>query len=406
MADFWQQYQGYFVFAALIAAVILAALARRWTNNYISRAQAGAARGATFDKSGHAFIEKAIESLATVVHFDTGPAQAAALLGSAKLPMFWKRAGEYEWLIETAKGDPTPATIAVIERDDEGSRLALIRAQDMTGLTVSEPDWRKLRAVALKVAAAAGVSAFEEQGPTLVRVPQVDLTGMVPANAASALHYWQRPSGGTQLLVVDDGEPGQRARISRWGGLPLLTSDLAWPVCASCGGNMQFVGQVRLLDNASNPGEGFLVYFQCGNVVGGCDPWFANSGGNAVHYVPDSAEARTPPASGLTLMPKVTGFRVEWDPESDYDEIGYDRERAWQNRQPGDATRRFVGRLGGSITSDYRRRGVITPCPTCGQPLTLELQIAEGDTGNASDEGDLYIAGCRAHRYAELSLQQ
>lgn len=44
MADFWQQYQGFFIVGALFAVAILGGLAKRATNNYIRRAQEGAAR--------------------------------------------------------------------------------------------------------------------------------------------------------------------------------------------------------------------------------------------------------------------------------------------------------------------------------------------------------------------------
>jgi hypothetical protein len=189
----WQQIQPYVVVGALVALVIIGIIARRWTRNFARRAQEGAARGATFDKAGHGFIDKGIASLGAVVVFPVPLDQVTPLLSGMKLPMFWKADGDQRWIVTGTDGTGEPGAIAVLEATETGSRLALIRGQDMTGMPMSDKDWAKLRAAAIKTAGASGVSAQEEQGPPLVRTPLTDLTGMPPAAQAQAKHAWLRP---------------------------------------------------------------------------------------------------------------------------------------------------------------------------------------------------------------------
>ena len=58
---------------------------------------------------------------------------------------------------------------------------------------MSDGDWRKFRRMAVKAAQAAGIESREEVGVLLVRTPQTDHTGLIPIEAATALHYWEPP---------------------------------------------------------------------------------------------------------------------------------------------------------------------------------------------------------------------
>ncbi|WP_285277851.1 hypothetical protein, partial [Klebsiella pneumoniae] len=77
---------------------------------------------------------------------------------------------------------------------------------------------------------------------------------------------------------------------------------LDWPVCATCDGPMQFLGQLRL----EQPDRLALV-FMCQNDPGMCDEWEA-FGGNAVVLVdPSSPALVSPAATGETTRPERYG---------------------------------------------------------------------------------------------------
>lgn len=186
-------WQGYLVVAALIVLLVLGVLARRWTRNFARKAQENLNSGLTADKAGIGVVDRTITALATVARFEAPVERVAVALDPVKLPMFWTRPEPARWVIELAKGDPTPATVAILEPDGTGSRLALVRAQESAGVPTSEPDWRKLRTRALETARAAGIDAVEQPGPALVRTPRVDTTGMSAGEAARVPHFFERP---------------------------------------------------------------------------------------------------------------------------------------------------------------------------------------------------------------------
>ena len=186
-------WQGVLVTLAFVALLVIGFLARRWSRNLARKAEENFRTGMTADRAGIAFVDKKVAGLATVAHFDASVATVAPALAGIKLPMFWKHPEPTVWLIEIAAGDPTPSTLAVLEPDGSGSRLALVRSSDGAGIPMDDATWRKLRTRAVEAARAAGITVSEHQGPDLVRTPRVDTTGMAPGVAANAPHFFERP---------------------------------------------------------------------------------------------------------------------------------------------------------------------------------------------------------------------
>ncbi|MCD4523608.1 hypothetical protein [Nocardioides sp. cx-173] len=183
--SWWQEYQGFLVVGAFVALLYLRARVRRWQRRNVERAAQNAAAGVTWDQTGDPVIEKALDSLATVVHLPVDLERAVALLDGVKTGLWWKRRGPAELYAE-------PNTVAVLEPDGDGTRLALTKADDRGGIPPSEPDWRKLRRRVVAAAQQAGIEASEVPGPRLVRTPVSDLTGLSPAEAAQRAHLWRR----------------------------------------------------------------------------------------------------------------------------------------------------------------------------------------------------------------------
>jgi hypothetical protein len=191
---FMQQWGGVLVFALFVALSILGALANGWWRRYQRRIAHAVETGATADKMGYAFVDSAVASLATVLHFPVGVVQASALVSETKLPMFWTQTGEHEWSQPVAKGDPIKGAIAIVEAAPGGSQLALVRGSDSIGLPISDKTWAKFRRVVAKTATERGIAVREEQGTALVRVPRQDITGMAPGVVANIPHFWERPA--------------------------------------------------------------------------------------------------------------------------------------------------------------------------------------------------------------------
>ena len=191
--DWWQQFQGPWLIALFPLIAILGALLRRRVRRYQNELIENSAKGKVWGNSGNPVVDKIVAALSTVVRFSASTVQVSALLSASKLPFFWRQTGPNEWSMPTAKGSPIMGTIARLEPDGAGSRLALVRAPEIITMPVSDGDWRKLRRMAVKAAQAAGIESREEVGVLLVRTPQTDHTGLTPLEASTALHYWEPP---------------------------------------------------------------------------------------------------------------------------------------------------------------------------------------------------------------------
>ena len=192
--SWWQQYQGFFIVVAFVALLVIARYARAWTGRFVQKSADAAATGRGWKDSEAGVVRDTLTSMATCVHFPLDAEAAAAFLERAKLPMFWKHEDRFEWFIRATPDEAVPSTLARLEPDlsGTGSRLALISSPDTAGIPTSEPDWRKLRRMALAAATRAGVTASEQPGPRIVRTPLSDVSHLEPAVAARTNHYWAR----------------------------------------------------------------------------------------------------------------------------------------------------------------------------------------------------------------------
>lgn len=192
---FWQEYQGFVIIGAIIVLVVILGVARGWVRRTSSSAADAARTGKTWQDSSGSGVEAKLASLATVVRFDVDLDTAAAALDGATLPRFWTHPSRLEWHMKASKIETDASTVARLETGPAGTQLVLVRGADMSGVPVSEPDWRKLRANVLAAANAAGVPAREEVSVQLVRTPTTDVSGLEPGAAARSPHLWLRPAG-------------------------------------------------------------------------------------------------------------------------------------------------------------------------------------------------------------------
>ncbi|WP_395244162.1 hypothetical protein ACGGZK_18870 [Agromyces sp. MMS24-K17] len=192
--SWWQEYQGFFVLGAFAALFIIGGVARAWTWRFMQKSADAAASGRGWKDSPDKSVQTILTSMATCVHFPLDVEAAAVLLEPAKPPMFWKHDDRFEWSIRATPDEAVPSTVARLEPDPSGtgSRLALISSWELGGIPTSEPDWRKLRKMALTAATRAGVTATEQPGPRIVRTPLTDVSDLHPAVAARTNHYWAR----------------------------------------------------------------------------------------------------------------------------------------------------------------------------------------------------------------------
>lgn len=182
-------------------------------------------------------------------------------------------------------------------------------------------------------------------------------------------------------LLTYAGPAAPDAPGPRTGGVPLAPAGFAWPVCATCGGNMQFV--------ASTPvdAEHGVLVFLCQNDPGLCDEWDPRSGGNAAVLVSGDLRPADVPATGVTTLDEVSAIALVDHPGDDYETA----RATW-----GEGRRRDVlGQLGGRPSW---LQGDETPeCPGCASPMAFVAQFEEGHDARTAANfggGSGYAFGC------------
>ena len=174
-------------------------------------------------------------------------------------------------------------------------------------------------------------------------------------------------------LLLHSDDPIATEAHTRFGGLPLISMESAfqWPICSTCDGAMQFLGQIALED--SNAGQ-LLLLFMCQNNPGLCDEWDANLGGNrAVLVTIDSAHRfADAPVLGVTVRDTSPHrARVEVIDSANYN----DARQRWAQENPG-KVRNILGAVGGEPSW---LQGDETPkCDHCGSKMKFVAQLEEG----------------------------
>lgn len=165
------------------------------------------------------------------------------------------------------------------------------------------------------------------------------------------------------LMMVDRSVTSDASDETRFGGLPAVNDGFRWPGCRSCGGAMQFQGQIRA------PGAPHLhLLFMCANHPGECDEFLADGGGNAVISVPAEAlHNATPPDTGETLRDTRYGARIQRVTAPDYSAA----HAAVTGRR-----RDMLGQLGGK--PDWLQADATPACSHCQAPMEFVAQLESG----------------------------
>ncbi|GLQ98779.1 hypothetical protein [Dyella mobilis] len=193
-----------------------------------------------------------------------------------------------------------------------------------------------------------------------------------------------------QLLVNDSNASADATSQTAFGGLPSAgEGGLHWPICKTCHGHMQFLGQLR---SGEALGDRLLLLFECQNRPGLCDDWDADGGGNAVMVVAtESPQLVQAPPVGETTRPIRHGASVVRVEAGNYDQA----RQQWAS-QAGKAARDVLGQLGGEPSWI---QGDETPsCNTCGERMAFVAQLEEGPEArsamNFGGGGCAYLFQC------------
>ena len=203
-----------------------------------------------------------------------------------------------------------------------------------------------------------------------------------------------------QLLIAADA-PDERSIETRFGGRPLVSdaSDFAWPVCAECGGAMQFLGQIAVPSTGGEPA--LLALFMCVSERI-CSTWEPDSGANrAMLMLGERFTLRTPAIEDeSTLRAAMYGAMIWEMAGDDYD----DARRIWHETHEGGG-RSMLGCHGGEPAWIQFEE---VPVCGCGAPMAFVAQLEEGPdyrTAMNFGGGSAYVFRCGDHAAAMLWQQ-
>lgn len=204
------------------------------------------------------------------------------------------------------------------------------------------------------------------------------------------------------LLINDSAYEDHVDKLIRFGGRPAAPSGiLEWPTCASCQGNMQFLGQLPA--GAQDGAEPLLLLFMCQNDPGSCNEWDADGGGNVVIAVDrESIGLIDPPNDGETLRPVCYGASIVNVESENY----YDAQQVWVG-STGESARQILGHIDGQ--PDWLQGEEVPSCDQCGEPMSFVAQLEEGpDCKTAMNFGGgcAYVYRCRYDRRQAKMLWQ
>jgi hypothetical protein len=204
----------------------------------------------------------------------------------------------------------------------------------------------------------------------------------------------------TELLIVDAAPPPLSPKHS-FGGLPTVpkSSSFTWPRCKTCGGPMQFLGQLRIPE-----AQKLVLLFMCQNEPGLCDEWEADAGGNCAIVVPAGvlAEAQ-PPEGGTTVRETRYGARQFTSSLDDYDLA----REAWC-KETGSKGREVLGQILG--TPAWIQADETPKCGACGKPMRFLAQLEQGPDWktemNFGGGGCAYVFDCACDQHSAKLLWQ
>ena len=199
------------------------------------------------------------------------------------------------------------------------------------------------------------------------------------------------------LLVHDPIAPAAPTHQTYFGGLPSMASGSTWPVCRSCRGNMQFLGQVQ------DAADHHIALFMCQNDPGMCDEWDPSAGGNCALPIDGIAlEVISPPTTGEVTRPVSHGMRPVVFKEGDYGQAC----DAWL--AAGNDALAILGSIGG--VPDWIQGDESPTCDYCSEPMNFVAQLEEGldhrTAMNFGGRGRAYVFRCSCeHKTAKFLWQ-
>lgn len=170
------------------------------------------------------------------------------------------------------------------------------------------------------------------------------------------------------LLLLDSNVTAGPSPQTRFGGLPSVDSAFSWPKCKACGGNMQFLGQVRRAG-----AQTLHLIFMCANDPGLCSEWEADGGANAVVCTgTDDLRIADAPSEGEVVRTTLYGARVERVRASDYDTARAE----WRQRHSDRRLREVLGQIGGE--AHWLQADETPGCDHCRKPMRFVAQLEQG----------------------------
>ncbi|XUY30202.1 hypothetical protein RMR21_023860 (plasmid) [Agrobacterium sp. rho-8.1] len=170
------------------------------------------------------------------------------------------------------------------------------------------------------------------------------------------------------LLLLDGTVKDEPSPETSFGGLPSTDDSFSWPACKSCGGNMQFLGQVR-----RTGAQKLYLIFMCQNDPGVCWEWDADRGGNAVVCTGiDNLKTADAPSEGEVVRAGLRyGARIERVQSSTYNSAREEWAQLDSRRQ-----RDVLGQIGGN---PVWLQGDETPtCHHCDKKMGFVAQLETG----------------------------
>jgi hypothetical protein len=204
----------------------------------------------------------------------------------------------------------------------------------------------------------------------------------------------------TELLIVDTAPP-PLTRDHAFGGLPVApnASTFTWPHCKTCGGPMQFLGQLRIPKT-----EKLVLLFMCQNDPGLCDEWEPDAGGNCAMVVPTDAHAEVgPPEGGVTVRETRYGARQVTSQLDNYDAA----REAWC-KESGSKGRDVLGQILG--TPSWIQTDETPKCDDCGRHMRFLAQLEQGPDWKTEMSfgggGCAYVFDCACAQHSAKFLWQ
>lgn len=196
-------------------------------------------------------------------------------------------------------------------------------------------------------------------------------------------------------LMVADNHFDNLDVTTNFGGNPVFNEDseFTWPVCKSCGGNMQYLGKI-------NYDKDIFLLFMCQNDPGCCDDWDPDYGANkAIRFAPVKLKIIIPPATGIVTRETAYGAKI-----ISFKDLSYNEARNNWAKKNKTTPRSVLGLVGGE--PEWLQNDDTPDCSECGEKMEFIAQLEIGPDYktdmNFGGDGCAYVFRCK---HCELSAK-